>query len=154
MKDTRQSSVTIQGVTVTRAEAIHSLCFPASPLAQRSSTEGLTLPTIVRDNPSALEAVGLVQQEVYGAVCTDVERGSWDVRPRMIWVDQESGVPVDSATVMFIDSLPNSLSSAHPSDLIQFPPPTYCRNREDAERLVRLLEEAGPAHNWPFRAAR
>jgi hypothetical protein len=144
MKDARQTSVTIQGLTVTREDVINTLCFPASPLAQRPETDGLTLPTLVRDNPAALQAVGLVQLEVYGPTCLDVERGTWSVRPRMIWVDQESGVPVDSATVMFVDTLPESLSSSKPNELIQFLPPTYCTRREDAERLVQLLQEAGP----------
>lgn len=153
MKDSRQPSLTIQGKPVTRAEVINHLCFPASPLAQHTTNEGLTLPSLVRDNPSALQAVGLVQKEVYGATCTDVQRGSWSVRPLKIWVDEESGVPLDSATVMFVDALPRSLSSSHPNDLIQFLPPTYCSSREDAERLVRLLEEAGPTHKWPIKPA-
>lgn len=149
MKDVRQTPVTIQGLTVTREEVIQTLCLPASPLAQRQQEDGLTLPTIVRDNPTALQAVGIVQLEVYGPTCLDVERGSWGVRPRMIWIDQESGVPVDSATVMFVEDLPESLSASQPNQLIRFLPPTYCRRREDAERLVQLLEEAGPTHGWP-----
>ena len=149
MKDAHQKPVTIAGLTVTREEVINTLCFPASPLAQRHEAGGLSLPSIVRDNPAALHAVGIGQLEVYGPTCIDVERGSWQVRPCMVWIDQENGVPVDSATVMFVESLPESLSANQPNQLITFLPPTYCRRREDAERLVQLLQEAGPTRGWP-----
>jgi hypothetical protein len=149
MTDFRRSTVTIRGLTVTREEVINTLCFPASPISQLPQTKGLTLPSLVRENPAALQAVGLVQLEVYGPSCIDVQRGSWTVRPNMIWVDQESGVPIDAATIMFVNTLPESLSASRPNELIKFLPPTYCVRREDAERLVRLLQEAGPTRGWP-----
>jgi len=61
----------------------------------------------------------------------------------MIWIDQESGTAADSATVIFVEAVSSSLSSANPNDLIQLSPPTYCRNGDDAERLVKLLERVG-----------
>ena len=144
MKDIQRSPVTIQGLTVTREQVINTLCFPASPLFQLSQTGELTLPALIRENPAALQAVGIVQREVYGPSCIDVQRGSWTVRPTMIWIDQESGVPVDAATIMFVNTLPESLSASRPNELIKFLPPTYCVRREDAERLVQLLQDAGP----------
>ena len=153
MAEFRRSPVTIQGLTVTRDEVINALCFPQPPLSHPSHAKELTLPTLVRENPAAFEAVGLGQLEVYGPTCIDVERGSWRVRQTKIWVDKCSAVPVDAATVMFVDSLPESLSARRPTELIQFLPPTYCTRREDAQRLVELLQEAGPTRGWPKKGA-
>lgn len=145
MSQSTQDSVTIRGLTVDRRDVINHLIFPPNPLLKAPEKGALTLPVIVRDYPAKLEALGLVQQEVFGASCTDVAGGTWTVRARRVWIDQAPGVPVDSGTVMFIDQLPDTLSASTPRDLINFLPPTYCRKREDAERLARLFEQMAPS---------
>ena len=141
MSQATQDSVTIRGLTVDRRDVINHLIFPCQPMLKVSEQNELTLPSLVRDYPEDLVAFGITQQEVYGVSCTDIERGTWAVRARRVWVDQATGVPVDSGTVMFVDQLPDTLSASAPRDLINFLPPTYCRKREDAERLARLFEQ-------------
>jgi hypothetical protein len=110
-----------------------------------------TLRDIVKDHPDELVALGLVKQQVYAPYCIDVATGVWSVRPVRIWIDKESGVPLDSDTVRLIDGLPSDASLSNHHELL---PPTYFTVKGEAERLAAILQEAGPSRNWPGPSSR
>ena len=142
------SHITINNSKFSRSEVISHIIFPLKPLQRDNTTDSATLADLVRNKPSELEALGLERVHVFAPSCSDPEAGTWHVAKHSVWVDKETRVPLDSATVQILGDLPNDLSTIPSRIIIELLPPTYCAYRRDAEVLVALLIERGPMHQW------
>jgi hypothetical protein len=134
-----------------RETAIRLLLSPQSYIIPTTSDENAELRTAIRDKPEKLEALGLSRVQVFSPTCTDPHRGTWMVGRFQIWVDKETGAPIDSPTVKILDRLPESIRTIALIDLINFLRPTYCRSSDDAQTLVDLFHAAGPSSTWGLR---
>ncbi|MEY4667652.1 MAG: hypothetical protein RL518_351 [Pseudomonadota bacterium] len=148
MREPQKPSVTIQGVTVERQDIIQHLRLPASFVGRGNQLGDGTIPSLIQEHPSELRRIGLYQKDVYAPYCTNVEEGTWAIKTHKVWFDEHRGRPLDEETITILESLPLSLSSSPRRELLEYLPPTYCKNREDAALLVDLLQKAGPTHLW------
>lgn len=132
-----------------RADVISHLLYPMKAINAGTDRDAAELARIVRDKPSELIAVGLIRVEVFAPVCADPEKGTWYVTKHKIWVDKESGVPVDSSTVQILPQFPCDPATVTRRDMINLLPPTYWAREEDAATITKLFNEAGPMNQWP-----
>lgn len=133
-----------------RSDVIRHLLYPLQTLSAGTDADRLELTRIVRDKPSELMAVGLIRAEVFAPVCSDPEKGTWHVAKHKVWVDKDSGVPVDISTVQILAEFPAEPHKLSRKDMVSLLPPTYWAREEDAAMLVRLFQEAGPMSQWPI----
>lgn len=143
------AALKINQSTFERADVIQHLLYPMKGLTGGSDQAKSELARIVRDKPSELLALGLIRVEVFAPECADSEKGTWHTRKHKVWVDKESGVPVDSSTVQILTEFPLEPATVTRRDMIKLLPPTYWAREEDAAILTKLFREAGPLHQWP-----
>ena len=132
-----------------RAEVINHLLYPLKGISAGADRDKSELARIVRDKPSELLAVGLIRVEVFAPECSNPEQGTWSVGRFKVWVDKDSGVPVDSSTVHILSQFPGDPDKLTRKDMISLLPPTYWAREEDAAVLKKLFQDAGPLHTWP-----
>ncbi len=134
--------------TTERETAIRLLLFPQISIIPTRCDETHELKRIIRENPERLESLGLSRVKVFSPTCSDPTRGTWEVSAFHIWIDKETGTPIDSLTVKILDHLPDAIHSMPPRDLLNFLNPTYCRNSRDAQTVADLCNAAGPSSHW------
>ena len=143
------SALKINDSKFERSDIINHILYPLKGISAGSDKDKIELARIVRDKPSELVAVGLIRVEVFAPTCTAPETGSWEVSRYKIWVDKESGVPVDSSTVQILAEFPSEPDKLSRRDMINLLPPTYWAREQDAAALTKLFREAGPMSEWP-----
>lgn len=142
----RMRTNSIESSKLTRSDVENMLIYPRRSITTDGASRELTqeLFTIISEHPQRLEELGISRVEVFNPLCTDPVEGLWTVNRHYVWTDRETGIPLDSSTVRIEDELPANAEKMSRSELIEFLPPTYFRDKAAAERLASFFQAAGP----------
>ena len=143
-------TISVDSAQLTRRDAESVLIYPLKPLTSEgaSRSDVKRLHNLFTQNPECLQGLGIARVDVYRPTCTDPVQGHWEVGRHSVWIDKETGIPLDAATVRIEERLPPTLGGMKRSELINLLPPTYFRHQVDAMMLAEVLQAAGPMGEW------